>query len=101
LLIDTPIGKIHSNCTTNTFSTNDEVILVVKPDALRINLEGESEGFTGGVLDSIFSGGHYKMMVDMGNAVRFEFELDREFSMGHKINFTLDPNSVICYRKSQ
>jgi len=101
LLIDTPIGEIHSNCTANKFSTNDKVVLVVKPDALRLQLDGESEAFSGEVLDCIFSGGYYKMMVDMGDAVKFEFELDKEFPPGQKINFTLDPESVICYRKSQ
>jgi ABC-type Fe3+/spermidine/putrescine transport system ATPase subunit len=101
LQIGTPIGEVHSNCIVNKFSTNDEVVLVVKPDALRFPLEGGVGEFSGEVLDCIFSGGHYKMMIDMGNSVIFEFELDGAFAPGQNINFTLDPDSVICYRKSQ
>lgn len=100
LLIDTTIGQVRSNCGAGGFSMNDKVVLVLKPDALRLRPEGEQNTFSGKVMDCIFSGSHFKVQVGMGDECKFEFELNREFSRGQKINFTLDPDSILCYRKS-
>jgi ABC-type Fe3+/spermidine/putrescine transport system ATPase subunit len=101
LLIDTPIGPIYSNCGIGGLSKEEEVTLVIKPDALRLQLEGEQNTFSGEVEDCIFSGGHFNVQVGMGDESIFEFELDREFSRGQKINFNLDPDSILCYGKAK
>jgi ABC-type Fe3+/spermidine/putrescine transport system ATPase subunit len=101
LLIDTPIGQVHSNCGAIGFSKNDDVVLVIKPDALRFRTEGKQNTFSGEVMDCIFSGGHFIVQVEMGHAIKLEFELEQEFTRGDKINFHLDPDSILCYGKSQ
>lgn len=100
LLIDTPIGQVLSNGDGGRFSRNDNVVLVLKPDALRLQSKEEKNAFSGEVMDCIFSGGHFKVQVGMDNAMKFEFELEREFSRGQKISFTLDPDSILCYGKT-
>jgi ABC-type Fe3+/spermidine/putrescine transport system ATPase subunit len=100
MLIDTPIGQVHSNCGAIRFSENDNVVLVIKPDAIRLHMDGEQNTYSGEVMDCIFSGGHFRVQVEMGNAIKLEFGLEQEFSRGDKINFHLDPDSILCYGKS-
>lgn len=100
LLLETPIGQVRSNCTGSGFSKNDNVVLVLKPDALHLRPDDEQDSFTGEVLDCVFSGGYFNVLIGMGNEARFEFEMDQEFMRGEKFSFILDPDSILCYGKS-
>ena len=99
LAVDTSIGLIHSMCGDGQFSAGDEVVLILKPDAVRVGTEDKTNQFSADVSDCIFSGGHFKVRVSINGISEYEFELNQGFNRGEKITISIDPGSILCYGK--
>ena len=99
LAVDTPIGLIHSYCGNGQFSAGDEVVLILKPDAVRLGTETKINQFSAEVKDSIFSGGHFKVRIAINDFPEFEFELGQGMKRGEMIKISIDPASILCYGK--
>lgn len=97
LVIDTQIGEISSNCGNGIYQPGDRVVLVIKPDAAEFLETSVYEKHTGKVVDSIFSGDHFKTLIEMKKGTKFEFRLNKVFSVGEGINFSLNPDSILCF----
>jgi ABC-type Fe3+/spermidine/putrescine transport system ATPase subunit len=99
LAVDTPIGLIYSHCGDDQFSVGDEVVLILKPDAIRLGADANTNQFFVEVKDSIFSGGHFKVRIAINDLPNFEFEMDQGFKQGEIITVSFDPDSILCYGK--
>lgn len=97
LSVATPIGQIHSTCALEDVQPGQGVELVLKPDALVLDKSSISQKYDGTVLESIFAGNRYQVTVGLDGQHRYVFEIDQSLKAGERIQFSLNPSSILCY----
>ncbi|HUV15515.1 MAG TPA: ABC transporter ATP-binding protein [Pelolinea sp.] len=102
LTIKTQLGNLRCLCAKNKVVPGENVILVVKPDGARINSEMDFPNqLLGKVGDSVFGGDHYKTMIHFNNGIDFKFDLDNLFSLNEEVYLSINPESILCFGKTQ
>ncbi|MCD6576982.1 MAG: ABC transporter ATP-binding protein [Anaerolineaceae bacterium] len=102
IISDTLIGKISFSCRKEKFEIGETIDLVVLPTA--IGLKEKNDGlnyFEGRIIDNIFKGNRYTTRIKIRDKVEFSFQTTAPFSKGEKIGFTIDPDSILCFRRKK
>jgi len=94
--VKTNIGVFSVTSTDfQNFSINQPVELLIRPNAVETGKQVDNH-ITGRVIDSVFLGQGFRIIVDNG-VNNFEFDVSSEFFPGQKIDFSIDPDLIHCF----
>jgi ABC-type Fe3+/spermidine/putrescine transport system ATPase subunit len=90
-----PVGK------TGFMRIGEGIILVFKPDGLMENPpDSKSNLLKGLVIECLFFGGRYKLLIEIENGKIFTFFGKKRFNPGEPVEIALDPASILCYSRA-
>lgn len=100
---ETAIGKISISCCEKNFSNGEVVDLVILPTAIRIKEKNNDDlnYFEGYITDNIFKGSNFTIRVRIRELIEFSFQTMAQYSEGEKVRFTIDPDSILCFKRKK
>jgi len=99
---ETAIGKIAFSCSKQTFSIGAAVDLVILPTA--ISIKENSYGlnyFEGRIIENIFKGNNFVIRVGIQESAEFSFQTIKLYPKGKEVGFTIDPDSILCFKRKR
>jgi len=102
-VVETAIGKITFSCSEGNFSNGEVVDLVILPTAIRINENNDDNKnyFEGHITDNIFKGSSFTIRVRIRKSTELSFQTMAQYPEGEKIRFTIDPDSILCFKRKK
>jgi len=100
---ETAIGKIAFSCSERKFLIGEVVDLLILPTALSMiekNVD-DLNCFEGYITDNIFKGSNFTIKVRIQKAAEFSFQILTQVAKGEKIRFTIDPESILCFKRKK
>lgn len=100
VITETVIGKITFSCDEDKFIVGEVVDLVILPTAINIKENyNDLNYFKGLITDNTFKGNSFTMKIKIGESVEFSFQIMTLCPKGKKVGFTIDPDSILCFKK--
>jgi len=100
---ETEIGKIAFSWCERKFSIGEAVDLLILPTALSMiekNVD-DLNYFEGYITDNIFKGNNFTIKVRIRKAAEFSFQILTQVAKGEKIRFTIDAESILCFKRKK
>ena len=102
IVAETVIGKITFSCGKRKFSIGEAVDLVILPTAINMKENNDDLNyFKGQITENIFKGNSYTIRVEIRELAEFIFEIMAPYPKRKKVGFTIDPDSILCFKRKK
>lgn len=97
LIVETPLGRIKANCDGETPQIGDEASLLFRPNQACRDETDCTNTFSGEVIDQLFQGDDYHVMLNINQAVPlFNIRLKEPVQVGDRINIAYHSEDILC-----
>ena len=103
VVAETAIGKITFSCLEEKFSNGEVVDLVILPTAIRIKVNNDDDlnYFEGHVTENIFKGSNFSIRVRIRELIELSFQTRAQYPKREKVGFTINPDSILCFKRKK
>ena len=97
LIVETPLGKIEANCDGDTPQFGEAASLLFRPNQACINEADCMNTFSGEVIDQLFQGDDYHVMLRINeNIPLFNIRLKEPVQIGDRVKIAYHPEDILC-----
>ena len=101
-IAETRIGKLTFSCGKEKYSIGEMVDLVILPTAISIKEKIDGQNcFKGQIVDNIFRGNSFTTSVRIRKTTEFSFQLMAQYPKGKMVMFTINPDSILCFKNEK
>lgn len=97
LIVETPLGMIEANCDDDPPQIGEDASLLFRPNQACRNEKECGNTFSGEVIDQLFQGDDYHVMLKINQAVPlFNIRLKEPVQIGDRLNIAYHSEDILC-----
>lgn len=97
LMVETPLGTIKASCEGEPPQIGDQSTLLFRPNQACMNLSECANRFTGEVIDQLFQGDDYHVMLKINDEVPlFNIRLKEPVQVDEQLTIGYHPEDILC-----